>query len=50
MLQLPTSILEFEENTSYFNLAVAALLRSGIVSDVGLLQAYSPIYKPVSSL
>ena len=44
--QLPPSILKHEEDTSYFNLAAASLLRCGLTKDVSLMEKTSPIYKP----
>lgn len=44
--KLPTSILEIEEDTSYFNLAAAALLRCNLSDSIPDLQEYCPIYKP----
>ncbi|MEM6602824.1 MAG: hypothetical protein AAF621_02130 [Pseudomonadota bacterium] len=45
---LPPTILQYEEQTEYFNLAAASLLRSGIIDDIALLQKPTPIYKPSS--
>lgn len=47
---LPPSILEYEEDTEFFNLAAAALLRHGLHTDPAGLSEYSPIYKPTSGL
>lgn len=44
--QLPPSILEKEDDTQYFNLAAAALLRCGFSKDLSQLNQCSPIYKP----
>ena len=44
--RLPTSILEIEEDTSYFNLAAAALLRCNLSDSIPDLEEYCPIYKP----
>lgn len=44
--QLPPSILQDEENTTYFNLAAAALLRVGAHSMAEYLDCPSPIYRP----
>jgi hypothetical protein len=43
---LPPSILEYEYETEFFNLAAAALLRCGILEDLNSLNVCSPIYKP----
>lgn len=44
--RLPASILEIEEDTSYFNLAAAALLRCSLSDSISDLEEYCPIYKP----
>lgn len=44
--RLPLSILEIEEEISYFNLAAAALLRCHLSDSIPDLQEYCPIYKP----
>lgn len=44
--RLPPSILEEENQTEYFNLSAAALLRCGISDDLASLCSASPIYKP----
>lgn len=44
--KLPPTILEHEEETAYFNLAAAAMLRCGIQDAPACLAAHSPIYKP----
>ena len=44
--RLPPSILEEENQTEYFNLSAAALLRCGIWNDPASLCLASPIYKP----
>ena len=43
---LPPSILEQEDNTEFFNLTAASLLRSGLLEDTAALHKASPIYKP----
>jgi hypothetical protein len=45
-MRLPNSILEQEENTEYFNLMGAALLRCDINKDMNNLSCITPIYKP----
>lgn len=47
---LPPSILEQEENTEFFNLASASLLRCGLITDLSYLHYYTPIYKPTNAL
>lgn len=44
--ELPPSILEIEDNTEYFNLTAASLMRCGIIKDDDCLHEASPIYKP----
>ena len=44
--ELPTNILEYEQETDFFNLAAAALLQSESISSVDTLSKPSPIYKP----
>lgn len=44
--RLPLSILEVEDDISYFNLAAAALLRCNLSNSIPDLQEYCPIYKP----
>jgi hypothetical protein len=44
--RLPSSILEIEEDTSYFNLAAAALIRCNLSDSIPNLEEYCPIYKP----
>lgn len=44
--QLPTSILEHEPSTTFFNLAGAALLRCGLTKNLKVMEQASPIYKP----
>lgn len=48
--RLPSSILQKEEGTCYFNLAAAALLRVGLINQTDALHQYSSIYKPENSL
>lgn len=43
---LPPSILENEEDTGFFNLTAAALLRCGLETDPKALNIHTPIYKP----
>ena len=43
---LPISILQHEDNTDYFNLAAAALLRCGLEKNISSLNLHTPIYKP----
>lgn len=45
-MHLPPSILEPEEGTEFFNLAGAALLRSGARVNPNALNTHTPIYKP----
>ena len=47
--KLPSSILEDEEGTRYFNLAAAALIRVGLINQPDALHQYSSIYKPENS-
>lgn len=44
--KLPASILKPEEQTTFFNLVAAALLRCDLENDVSRLNAATPIYKP----
>ena len=43
---LPSTILEKESGTSYFNLAASALFSEGLITDPALLKCPSPIFKP----
>ncbi|NQZ14804.1 MAG: hypothetical protein HRT94_08290 [Alphaproteobacteria bacterium] len=43
---LPLSILESEDDTEFFNLTSASLLRCGLLNDIATLNHKSPIYKP----
>ncbi|MCY4177946.1 MAG: hypothetical protein OXD32_05580 [Endozoicomonadaceae bacterium] len=43
---LPPSVLEYEDNTEFFNLAAAALLRCNFINDPNTLSLHTPIYKP----